>query len=381
MVLAYVSAGAGHRQAARAIQAGLTQARPDVRVELLDVLDFTSRLFRLYYAGGFGLLVSRLGWLYGFGYWLTDLPSGTGRSFSELMRLVFERHSIRRLTRHLLNSRPVLVVNTHYLQAPPIGRVIAQGAKGLRQFVVMTDNEAHRWWYARNVECYFVPAEVCRQRLLEYGVPADTIELAGIPVHPKWSTTLDEARIRADWKLPADAPVVLVGGGVHFTVGRIDKLAADLAAAVPQAVVLVLAGGNKKLLAQIARLPAAQGDSPRLRGLSFTDRVDELVSVAALMVTKPGGMTTAECLAKGAAMVLLKPVPGQEAANARLLIQQGAAVGARTPQEVVQQVQRLLAAPADLARLRSNARRLARPGTDIIVRRILEAIDTWPTLP
>ncbi len=51
----------------------------------------------------------------------------------------------------------------------------------------------------------------------------------------------------------------------------------------------------------------------------------ELMAVAELLVTKPGGLTTSEALAMGKPLFILNPIPGQESANSDFLLQRGAA--------------------------------------------------------
>jgi hypothetical protein len=57
--------------------------------------------------------------------------------------------------------------------------------------------------------------------------------------------------------------------------------------------------------------------------------MDELLAAADIVVSKPGGLTTSEVLARGAAMVILNPIPGQESRNSDYLLERGAAVNAR----------------------------------------------------
>ncbi len=92
------------------------------------------------------------------------------------------------------------------------------------------------------------------------------------------------------------------------------------------------------------------------------------------MVTKAGGIITAECLSKGTPMVLLKPVPGHEAGNAAYFAREGAAVVARGTKDVEQTVSRLLADPQALKQLSDNARRLYKPGTQTVTAAVSEAL-------
>jgi processive 1,2-diacylglycerol beta-glucosyltransferase len=375
----FVSAGvgAGHNQAAAALLAGLKAADPDITAERLDVLDLCNSLFRLYYAGGYAMLAGRLPCTYGFGYHMTDRQRGPRRTLTERSRMWVERLVLRRFRQWLRDRLPALVVNSHFLTPCAIARMIANGERGLRQMVVVTDYHMHRYWCSERVERWFVPDDAGRQRLAEFGVDGGLVDITGLPVHPKWTAPLDEAAIRADWDLPAGGQIVLISGGVNFTVGRVDRLADELCLRLPRAVVMVLAGANKRLLARIAASQYAQGPHPRLRGVPFTDRIHELVHLADVVVTKTGAMSVSEVLAKGAGAVLLKPVPGQETYNALMMCENEAAVQASCEEEVLRQVVGLLNDPQRLARLRENARRLARPATPAIVSRILEAVNGW----
>ena len=375
VIFASASVGAGHNEAARALMAGLQEADPSIQAERVDLLGLSRRLFRLYYADGYAMMMSRLGGAYGIGYRLADRPRGRRRTLLERRRLWCERWATRRFRRWVLERRPAVVVNTHFLAMPTLARLIGRGCQGLRQMTVVTDHHMHRFWCGEHVDRFFVPDEDGRSRLLDFGVAPERIELSGIPVHPKWLAPVDEPAVRARWDLPPEAPVVLVAAGVTFTVGRVDLLAAALCQALAGAVVVVLAGENKKLLARLAGMPQARGEHPRLRVIGFTDRIHELVHVAELVVTKPGGMSISEAVTKGSAILLLDPVPGQEAFNARMLCANGAAVQARTRDEVVARAADLLNDPAGLARMRRNARRLARPATQTIVARIRQAVD------
>jgi processive 1,2-diacylglycerol beta-glucosyltransferase len=309
---------------------------------------------------------------------MKNRPTGPMRTLGERKRLAFERFAMRRLTEQLLARRPALIVCTHFLMLPILGRLVSQ-CDDLRTMTVVTDNEAHRYWYGENVSRYFVPSARVAGEVQAWGIPAERVTVTGIPVHPKWTAPQDRARIFADWKLPADKPIVVLSGGTYFTVGPIPRIA-QMILAQTDAHVLVLCGSNKDLLGELARLPQAGGDSPRLTAVPFTQKLPELLEVASLMVTKPGGMTVSECMAKGVAMVLTPPVPGQESANARMLTAAGAAVVAGEDRLVATQVVALLKQPQRLETLRRNARALYKPATETICDEILKALERFPNV-
>ena len=377
VLVATASVGAGHNSAARAIAAALGTAAGEVDVQYLDVLTLTPWAFRAYYAGMYAFVVTTLPRAYGLGYWITNRPHRPGRSLGERRRLWTERRAMKRVSAHLQAEAPDLIVHTHFLTPPLVGQLMDRGKLRTRQMVVLTDNKAHRFWYSENVERWFIPADQCIEALRRWGIDRETITVSGIPVHPKWTRPIDRARVLADWNLPAGKRIVVLAGGAEFTCAPIPRIACHIADTCDETCVVVLGGHNKKLLARLAPLAAARPG--RLVVVSFTDRVNELVAVSSLVVTKAGGVTTAECLAKGTAMVLLKPVPGQEAHNARYLQRQGAAVIIPRGGHVAAAVRGLLSNPAELAALADNSARLYRPGTETIVSAVCDALGVGPT--
>ena len=123
--------------------------------------------------------------------------------------------------------------------------------------------------------------------------------------------------------------------------------------------VIVLAGRNQGLHDTLQETKALY--PTRLRVIAYTDEVYKLMACADLAITKPGGLSTSECLAMGLPMLLVNPIPGQEERNAAWLIQEGAAVRADDPATLQFRLQRLLADQPRLAAMRSRARALGKP--------------------
>ena len=112
----------------------------------------------------------------------------------------------------------------------------------------------------------------------------------------------------------------LAGG---FGVGPIEKLFTSICSIEQPLDVVVVSGRNEKLKKQLdaADVPARH----RAKVMGFTDKMDELMAAADVVVTKPGGLTSSEVLARGAAMAIVNPIPGQESRNSDYLLEHGAA--------------------------------------------------------
>lgn len=367
ILLASASVGSGHHSAARALQAQIQLDAPEIETDFIDVLDFVPPSFRTLYRGGYAWAVTKHPELYGLGFRLTDRPDGPQRNRMEQFRLRREWRAMKPLRNYLAEKRYDLIVHTHFLAPPMIGRMMAEGLTPVPQCMVITDTTIHRYWYAEGVTHWFASSPLSADRLKRWGIDPATITLSGIPVHPRWSAAVDREAVFQSWNLPKDRPMVIIASGAQFTCGPILKIARDLARSRKDLFVAVLAGRNKKLLAQLSQAPEA----PRnLVGIGFTEKVYELASVCSLLVTKSGGIITSECLTKAVPMVLLPPIPGQEADNAAYLQQEGAAVIARNPRDLVATVLTLLDSEAERHRMSENARKLSRPAASTITEAI-----------
>jgi processive 1,2-diacylglycerol beta-glucosyltransferase len=86
----------------------------------------------------------------------------------------------------------------------------------------------------------------------------------------------------------------------------------------------------------------------------------ELMAVADLIITKPGGLTSSEALALGKPLFILNPIPGQEAANSDFLLEHGAAAKANRVEDLPYRIEQLLGTKK-LVEMARAARALGRP--------------------
>jgi processive 1,2-diacylglycerol beta-glucosyltransferase len=120
-----------------------------------------------------------------------------------------------------------------------------------------------------------------------------------------------------------------------------------------------LAGKNTQSLHALQRL--AKQYPRRLFPCGFTTHVERLMVCADLVITKPGGLTTSECLAMGLPMIVNAPIPGQEERNADYVMEQGAALKAVDRLALEFRVRELITHPDKLKTMRIQAQGLGRP--------------------
>lgn len=350
------SAGAGHTLAARALEQVLNRLAPGVAVEVHDILQHTSGFFRRLYAQGYLGLVNYAPTAMGLLYDAMDRPN---QRIRDACRTAFQNVSARRAMRLIQRRRPGLIINTHFLPAEIVAQMRRRGTLDVPQVTVTTDFETHRLWAQQPTERYYTATEEGKAYLATWGVPRESIVVSGIPVRPEFEAQVGLAEARSRLGLDGDRPVVLLLCG-GFGVGPIEGLLRELARVSGAPQVVVITGRNERLRQRLVGL--AVRDASRVRVLGFTDEMHLWMRAADLVVTKPGGLTVAEALVCGLPMVIVNPIPGQEARNSDFLLEHGAAIKVNNQRLLGHRVQSLLSDPRRLSQLREAARRTARAG-------------------
>ncbi|HEY9175361.1 MAG TPA: glycosyltransferase [Verrucomicrobiae bacterium] len=336
ILIATVTAGGGHLAAAAALDEAWHALRPDDTVERLDLVKFFSPLHRKVHARGYVKLVERAPELWGMLFAKTDTPEAA-RRLNRIQRL-FPGRSRLRFARHVRQFAPDAVLCTHYEPLETLAQLREQ-RRGPRPFVasVVTDFEAHALWMSSGVDLYCVAAEETKARLVARGAAADNIVVTGIPIAAKFSEKVSPRAIRKTLGLRDDLPMILALSG-GFGMGPVGKILAALDKVTRAFQTVVVCGRNEDLRRELA----AQDRAHPTRVLGFASNMHELMAVADLIITKPGGLTASEALAMGKPLLILDPIPGQEAANSDFLLEHGAAAKVNRVEDLPFRVEQLL---------------------------------------
>jgi len=141
-----------------------------------------------------------------------------------------------------------------------------------------------------------------------------------------------------------------------FGMGPIAEVVAELDKASHPFQAIVVTGRNEELRRDLA----AQDRKHPTHVLGFASNMHELMAVSELIITKPGGLTTSEVLAMGRPLMIVNPIPGQEAANSDFLLERGAAAKVNRVEDLPYRLEQLLVGKR-LTELARAARALGRP--------------------
>lgn len=352
-----VSAGSGHIRAAQGIESHTHHHFPEWKVSHRDLMQLVPAYFRKIYTDWYIKLAGGLPEAWGWLYRKTDHePTG---SLTERCRRSLQRLSSQKLFTEIADYKPDAIVCTHFLPAELLADAILQKRLQCPVWVMVTDFDLHQMWVHEGITGYFVANEEISFRLESSGVPKSNIVVTGIPVMPEFvnrpERNLSAAKVGLN---PAHKTLLIMGGGAGLginshLVNSLLSLQADLQ-------IIVMAGKNKSLLDELQKLSSRWPG--RLVAVGFTDKVPELMACADLVITKPGGLSTSECLVMGLPMVLINPIPGQEERNASYLLQEGVAQRADDVATLVYRLSQLLAKPEKLENMKRQASALGRAG-------------------
>jgi processive 1,2-diacylglycerol beta-glucosyltransferase len=350
--------GSGHNRAAQAVELALRETCPQAIVRNVDVLDLTNAAFRRFYGRSYFDVVAKAPHLVGYLYDRLDQPLGRWERALDKMRFGLQHLNFRGLTELLTAEKWDLAINTHFLPAEVIGVFRRAGRTHFPQVTVTTDFDTHRLWCNPPCERYFTATEEGRTNLAAWGIDRDRISATGIPVHPLFSRPRDAWDCKHRLGLSDDRPIILqLAGGLG--IGPIELIHNELLSSSIPLQIVVVAGRNAAAREKIESLPCPARHRRLVMG--FTDRMDELMAAADVIVSKPGGLTTSEALCRGAAMVIVDPIPGQETRNSDYLLENGVAVKVNNTSSLRHKLTALLTEPGRLESMRESARRLARP--------------------
>jgi processive 1,2-diacylglycerol beta-glucosyltransferase len=364
------SVGSGHKVAATAVEQ-IFQQRPDVNVLNQDALKLTSRLYQVTASDTYFNLVRDNPWAVGWLYDINDAPFRNEVGFNRL----WHELNAQPLARFIEEFEPEITVCTHFLPAGVAAQLMYQNRIGGSLAIVTTDFDFQGMWLSRVFSRYFVALEETKAQLTALGIAPERITVSGIPVSPAFTAPLDEAAVRRRYGLDPALPTLLVSAGA-LGGGPAREIVQQIMRMQSPVQTVVVCGRNQALRDEVTALTAEH--AARFRVLGFSDEMPNLMRVASLFVGKPGGLTSAECMASGLPMLIIEPIPGQEERNSDHLLENGAAVRANTPLTIAYKLDCILREPGRLEAMRAATGRLAHPHAAEVVVDTLLHDDTPP---
>ncbi|MEI8216034.1 MAG: glycosyltransferase [Eubacteriales bacterium] len=225
----------------------------------------------------------------------------------------------RELRKCIEEEKADIVISTHIFAATMINILIEKKRIHAITVGIITDFTLHPFWEeTRLLDYYVTPSE-----LLEYQLNVKGIDLKknlpfGIPIKEKFNNRMPKEEARKILNLdPEKFTILLMSGSMGY--GKIDKSIEELDKLPFDFQSIVVCGTNKRQYNKVKAFP----NKKRLDLYGYVDNVDIMMEAADVIISKPGGITTSEALAKDLPMIMANPIPGHEERNAEFFLNNG----------------------------------------------------------
>ncbi len=364
-----ITAGEGHNSTAKTICEYFTEQGAEARV--LDTYKFLNKAL--------GLTIDK-------GYLFT--VKSAKLAYKKVYRMLEKRKkshdkvSATRATNRVLASKllpfineyqPDVIICTHIFAGMLLDSLKQYEKITARTYGIVTDFTMHPYWEeALHLDYIITANELLTVQALKKGYAPEQILPFGIPINRKFEHKQDRADARIELGLDVSKPTVLLMGGsmgygnIESTVTMLDRLERDFQ-------LITVCGNNKEAKLRIDALPTKK----KVLNLGYVNNVDTLMDASDCIITKPGGLTTSEALAKRLPIIIVNPIPGQEDRNTEFLLNYGAAMSVTKTHPLDEAIYELFEYPEKIELMRAAIDMIRKPNAtralcDFVIERAKE---------
>lgn len=343
--------------AAKAIAEAFSKKHPEIKTEVVDTFYFAFEIFKQILPKTFDFVTAKTPvlykWIYGY------LNSGSRRKLLTGTTNAIVKNS--KFVRFIKDFNPDFIVSTNPLPMQLVSFTKQKNIVDILSANVCTDFGFHAFWHNEDVNYYFVATENIKQQLAESGIGAENIVVSGIPISPKFSEVKERSRILSELGFSTKHPVFLiVGGGGTIKYSDIVKIVETIRRKSRNTQFIIVAGRDRTLKKELDDPELKKNQKIKVFG--FTERLADFMSASDAIFTKAGGLTIAECLAKGLPVIVSNVIPGQEDDNVKYLTENCIGFKADSAESVGKIAVSLFSNPEELSKIRKKCKIFSKPG-------------------
>ena len=249
-----------------------------------------------------------------------------------------------RLLNHIKHFNPDLIISTHLLASSIICKLKANHQIDMPYISVVTDFHTHRSYINSEVNAYIVGSAFTKNALVQNGIKSSIVHNYGIPLTPQYYTVAEASNEAFS--------LLIMSGSIGLTF--VDELLETLKH-YPQPIhCKVVCGNNLKLKKSLEKRYQTEIENGLYEIYGFENHVDKLMDVSNVIITKPGGLTTTEAIAKGLPLLIPFAMPGQEEENTDFLMSTGAAFKIESGKKLIFILDQLINDPIYYNQVRQN---------------------------
>lgn len=310
-----VSIGNGHDQVAHTLRNEFIRQDNSSRVRIINTISFISPILDKV------ILDSYLNIL-------KFYPKAWGKIYEKTNRLdpIIDVNDIAnklitgKLRKTTTSFDPDLIICTHSFPAAIISSLKQKRRIECPLITVVTDFNIHSSYINDNTDYYVIPHEDLTYVMENFGVSKDKVLPFGIPIKREFAEVPGREELLHKFGFEDKRTILVMGGGLGL--GDINNIVKAIDSFMDNVQIIAIAGRNLRLEAKLKKLSTQN----KLTVYGFVNNIHELMELSDCIITKPGGVSTAEILSRGKPLLIFSPLPGQEYENAEFLLNSGIAV-------------------------------------------------------
>ena len=340
------STGQGHNQAANSLIDTFTNSGYECTRH--DFLASNSKFLNDLIVIGYELGASTFPKIYGIGYKLTNF-----KYIQSFLSIVFAK-TAKKINARIENLQPDIIIATHPFAVSILER-LKEGGLSIPFISVVTDFKAHYTYIGKNVDSYITGSEFTKQALIRHGINSDIIYPIGIPIRESfYNLDLDIPKLKNDNYFN----LLLMSGSMGLK--NISYVLDELLNNPNKLRITVVCGNNEKLKNNLLKKCQSTYPNKKLHILGFSNDIASLMEYSDVIISKPGGLTVTEAIAKNLPLIIPFVIPGQEMENTDFLVSSGYAYYVKDIYKINETVNKLIDDPRLLQAMRDKLKLLSK---------------------
>ena len=304
--------GGGHNSAAKAIKEALEEKHQ--LCDIMDVLAFGSQTASDLVCDAYIEMVKKTPKLFGELYNMGNIIGQLNQQNSKIRSPIYLINKIYAdsLTDYIKNNNYDAVICVHIFAAEAMTNLKKHGRVSIPFYFVATDYYCSPMLEETIPNKIFIAHKDSTFTYLDHGIDKKLLLPTGIPVSQKFLTKKDKVLARQELGLTNEDQVFLLMSGSMGFGDLIDTTKYIFDHGNENTKVIAITGHNEELY---KNLESEFKNEERLILVGFTDKVSDYMDASDVLLTKPGGLSSTEALAKGIALIHTAPIPGCESEN------------------------------------------------------------------
>ena len=363
IIILYASYGGGHFSAAKNIKEYIDSNYKDVEVILFDFMRYVNKAINKITVNMFSFINTNIPWMWGEIYYHTQNP------FFDKVFTLSNKILSYKLKNLFRKENPDIIISTHFFAGHICSLLKKKGKITAKLANIITDygEDPYNEWIAGHefIDYIFASSFEMKNVLISKGVSGSKIFDTGIPISPKFLNKYNKTDIFRSLNLIENKKTVLFFGGGEMGLGKSKtiKVFEVLANSFNNIQVIAIAGKNKELKKAFEKLSVEYNREDSIKVFGFTNRVSEFMNIADIVITKPGGLTTTECLVSNLPIIAINPIPGQETENAEFLEKNNCAYWLKKDDNIFEVLNSILNNDEKIESMKKNTISIAKPNS------------------